>query len=196
MIIINKYDIMNNKESTLQNYKLIILVVMTCLFFAIGIWEMVFLFMYQNINKDKYEYSAYIYTITKSIINILYSIFIWSIIYKKYNKKIGILVILIFFINDIWLIKLFCNLKYYGIFKQIIILEFIILYIQSVIIMISLIYFVIKMYFCTKPKQLTSEIVLLNNNVPCAIITIPQTAIVNDLPISDNVSLPQAILIK
>ena len=192
---------MNNKVNSkciyFQDCYLLISLAIASLFFAIGIWEIVIVSIFKWQNKNNYEYNAYIFTLTKSILNILFSFLIVNIIYyKKNNKFFKVLIFLIILVTDIWLINLFSDLKNYGVYEQVIIVEFIILYIESMIIMILFIFFVIRSNFFDKPTRQLTEPVISNNNDPIIItiseITIPQLAIPNNLLLHDNVELPQA----
>lgn len=162
--------------------KLLISLIIACSFCIVGIWELYVLFLYQK-NKNNNEYSAYIYTIFKSIFNILFSIFIF---YKLSNKFLNFLIIQIIIVLNVCLLGLFCNLKHYDFFVKVIIVEFIILNIQSNILLLLGLYYII---LWIKPNQ-----VIVNNTIDI-IIDIPY-AIPNNLDISDEQYLPQAIELK
>jgi hypothetical protein len=151
--------------------------IIAILLYIIAIWEIYILFNYQD-----NEVSAYYYTIIKSISNFIFGFYIF---YKKSNKFLNYLIIILIIVTDIWLLILICNKDHYEFFKKVIIIEFIILYIQSV----GLIIFLLQYSYKTKP---TNDLVIMDNNIPTIIIDIP-SATLNNLEIFNNESLPQAV---
>ena len=95
---------------------------------VIALWEATIVYKYQtSINKNKYQNDACLFTIIKSILNILYAIYIFrDEILKRKEKCWDFLKILTMVIN-IWCIILYSNLNKFGIFIQVILLEFIII---------------------------------------------------------------------
>jgi hypothetical protein len=181
------------------NYKLR-LRLLASIFYIIGIWEIYIIS--QNTYKNNYEYIAYIYTIIKSILNILFGSFILNYIdYKKYNNLM-ITVAIIVIVNNIYVINMLCNLeKYEGVFEQVIMIEFLIVYIQSMILMILIIYTLIKMYCYVEPRPNHQ---ILNHKIPEIIVSISEIEILNNVPyavtiiqtelsIINNKDLPQGV---
>jgi hypothetical protein len=164
-----------------QYKKSLISIIIAFIFFIVGIWEFYILSIYNN-----NELSAYIYTIIKSIFNILLSVFIF---YNISNKILNFIILLIIVVTNLWVLYLFCNLDHYKVFVKVIIVEFIILNIQSNILVITII---LKMLtWMIKPNTETAII----NDASSEIIDIPYAA-PNILDVSNDKYLPQAIQLK
>lgn len=162
----------------IHNNKILILFI-SFLYYNIGLWEFYILFSYQN--KNNHELLAYIYTIIKSLFNIIFGVFIF---YGKSNKFLNLLIIIVSLVLNIWILGLFCNLNNYNYFVIVIIVEFIILNIQSNIIVLVGLYNVYIIWI--KPN--------IQNNIIEIIIEIPH-AIPNNLE-TLNENLPQATLLN
>ena len=152
------------------------------LLFIVGIWEFYILSIYNNNN----ELLAYIYTIIKSIFNILFCVFIFN---KISNKILNFIILLIIIVTNFWVLYLFCNLSHYKVFVKVIIVEFIIFNIQSNMFVITII---LKMFtWIIKPNTETNII----NDASSEMIEIPYAA-PNILDVSNDEYLPQAIQLK
>jgi len=164
---------------------LILPIILISVFIIIGLYELVIVFNYllSIDNKTKYENIACVYTIIKSVLNLLYAIYILrtDFLKKKEDKIWDKLKMLIFVIN-IWGVVLYNdNLKKYGIFIPVIIIEFVIF-----MIIISLIIFVI----CTKDTR-SKDLIIINENECPVVINIPQLAVPVNIELT-NLYVPQA----
>ena len=128
-------------------YKYIQIVLHLCCIitiFSIAICEMKYISYYYN--KDLVltsEIEGYNFTYVCSIMNILNTIFLSWVLLDKNNVKIISYTIMLFVINLIigfWAVSLYCNLRIFGRFNDIIIIQFDLFLIECLILIIFIIF--------------------------------------------------------
>jgi len=170
-----------------MDIKLLIIIIIMSVWIGIGLFEAIIVYIYQtSINKTSYQNDACIFTILKSIINILNGIYIWYIFYldKKENIYCKILK-LINMITYIIVITLCNNIIKYGIFMYVIILE-ISLYMGAMLI-VFLLLFLSYYNIININKSNINKVIIIN---------IPQIAIPANNIILEMIDIPQASIVK
>jgi hypothetical protein len=143
---------------------------MIILFLSLSIYEIVITFEYifMVTKKNNFENNICIFTVINSILNIIVGVYIYNSYIKKDSKYLD-LITLFKLIFNIWTIKLYMNITKCGIFKIIILIEFIIFSIGCTlfIIFFLLLFLIFSGYHLTRQPQNTHRV----------IINIPQTAV-------------------
>ena len=171
-----------------MDQKQLIIITLIGIWIIVGILELIVIYIYlTSKNKTSYEDEACILTIFKSIINILNGIYFWYIFYKEkkeniYSNTLKLINIIIYIIGLI-----FCsNIKKYGIFIYVIILE-VSLYLVTIIFILLLCLFLKKSVLINTPQIVTHD-----DNIEIVNINIPQIAVpANNIELVD-VNIPHA----
>jgi len=159
-----------------------LLIIIISIWIGIGLWEITIVYTYQtSMNKTSYENDACSLTIIRLIINILNGINILCVYNLKkkdniyWNTLVGYM-ILINIVTYIINVSLFTNLKKYGVFIPVILLEFI-MYMITMSIVVLLLFI--------------SYVGIINNN---ELLYIPQIAVrVDNIEIAD-VNIPEFVV--
>jgi len=171
------------------------LLIIMIIWISIGIWEFTVVYTYQtSVNKTSYENDACFCTIIRSIINILNGINTKNIYhFKKNNIYLQTLILNLILINIIAYIinvSLFSILKKYGIFIQVILLEFIMYLIITSFIFLFLLLSYFRFINKTELSFITPTIIHIDN-IQLANVNIPQLAVHINY-IEPNIIIPQA----
>lgn len=162
----------------MKNYLLIIITIIS-IWIYIGLLEAYIVYTYQSsINKTSYENYACIFTIIKSTLNISNGIYLFCVYIKKKENKYWKILKPLNILTYITNVLLFTNLKKYGRFISIIMLEFI-MYVTMISIMS--ITTIIILFLCIN-----------NKNKPICIGTYPQLAVPVDNSRITNINIPEA----
>jgi hypothetical protein len=158
---------------------------MIILFLSLSIYEIVITFLYIFIvKKNNFENNICIFTVINSFLNIIIGVYIYNYYIKKKDSKYLDYITLFKFVFNIWTINLYMNITKCGIFKIIILIEFIIFSISCTL----LILFSLLLSLIFSGYRLTRQ----TQNTPQIIINIPQTAVfINNCELV-NAQIPEA----
>ena len=124
--------------------------------FSIGLWELLILLHYDNNDIILIsDINAYHFTFIKLILNIITSLFLFWLIFDKYNINIINCIILLFIINfliGIWCITLYKNINIIRKLGNVIIIEYNIFIIENSLFALLFIY-IFCVYFYKKIKK-------------------------------------------